>query len=129
MTTIQIEELSRELHRDGYSCSQCVLMALADKLDIDKNTAAKIGAGLGAGVAVGEICGAASAIAIAEGLRQNDTSADSKKGVMPKVGKLMREFSRPYDGRITCRDLKGKCGATCDELIARAIRLLEDNEI
>lgn len=128
MTTSQREDISRKLHHEGYSCSQCVLMALADKLGIDNETAAKIGAGLGAGVAVGEICGAASAMAIAEGLRQNDSSADSKKGVMPKVGKLIREFANTYDGRVTCRDLKGKCGATCDELIAKAIRLLDEEK-
>ncbi|MCM1441711.1 MAG: C-GCAxxG-C-C family protein [Roseburia sp.] len=119
------EDYAKKLHADGYSCSQCVLMALSDELGIDQDTAAKLGAGMGAGLAIGEICGAASAMAIAEGLRQNDTTANSKLKVMPDVGKLMKEFARPFNGHIRCRDLKGKCGISCNELIIRAIQLID----
>lgn len=125
MNSFNREVYAAKLHAEGYSCSQCVLMALADKLGIDLGTAAKIGAGMGAGVAVGEICGAASAMAIAEGLLQNETDANSKLKVMPKVAKLMREFATPFKGNIRCKDLKGKCGVSCDELISRAIKLID----
>ncbi len=116
-----------ELRKEGYSCSQCVLMALVDKLGINDQLAVRIGAGLGSGVTCGELCGAVNALAIAEGLKlkPEEATSNSKKIVMPKTSKLMKEYSEPFDGKLTCRDLKGKCGKTCEELIARAISLAE----
>lgn len=113
-----------ELRKQGYSCSQCVLMSCADIAGIDESMAARIGAGLGGGVATGEICGVANALAIAAGLKEGISSPDGKKIVMSKVRELCTAFSEPYGGCITCRDLKGKCGRPCEDLISDGIRLL-----
>lgn len=117
-------EKAHRLHSAGYNCAQCVLMSLSDKLSLDENTLATIGAALGAGVSRGEICGVPNAMAIAIGLKQSDSAPDGKKRAMPVTKKLTDEFCMPYDGRITCRDLKGKCGAGCDQLIAEGINIL-----
>ncbi len=117
---------ARRLHAEGYSCSQCVLMACGDLVGLDDVTAAKIGAGLGAGVACGEICGVANAMAIAVGLKNDDSAADSKKRAMPAVRKLCMRFAEPNEGLLACRDIKGKCGRTCDELISDGVGLLEE---
>ena len=120
-------EMGLKYRKEGYSCSQCVIMAMADKLGIDSELAIRIGAGLGAGVTCGELCGAVNAMAIAEGLKlkPEEITSESKKIVMPKTSRLMKSFSEPFDGKLTCRDLKGKYGTSCEELIARAIRLAE----
>lgn len=127
MDTEERVEMGLKFRKDGYSCSQCVLMALTDKLGIDHQMAIRIGAGLGAGATCGELCGAVNAMAIAEGLKlkPEDATSDSKKIIMPKTSHLMKNFSEPFDGKLTCRDLKGKYGKTCEELIARAICLVE----
>lgn len=124
--TTTMDNVSR-LHEQGYSCSQCVLMTYAPDLGIDTETAARIGAGLGAGVACGEICGVASAMAIVTGLRNQDSSPTSKKAAMSATRRLLDEFSKPFGGKLTCRDLKGKCGMSCDRLIARGIELLKES--
>lgn len=112
------------LHEEGYSCSQCVLMACAPELGIDAHTAAVVGSGLGAGMAVGETCGVVSAMAIAEGLKRGNAAAGGKLEVMPKVRRLCNEFAGRHGGKLACRDLKGKCGCTCGELIADGIRMV-----
>lgn len=124
MTIEERKDKVRELHDKGYSCSQCVLMAYADAMDVDMETAARMGSGLGAGVSVGEICGVASAMAIVAGMRNGDGGAMSKKTVMPKVRALLSDFSGPFGGKLACRDLKGKCGLSCDALIERGVELL-----
>lgn len=122
MTKNQEEALN--LRKEGYNCAQCVLMACNDILGITKETAALIAAGLGSGVARGEICGVANALAIAEGLRTNDATPSGKLKVMPRAKAICDRFAEPYGGKITCRDLKGKCGATCPELICQGISIL-----
>lgn len=126
MDNISRKEKARRLHDKGYSCSQCVLMACADMTGIDEEMAARIGAGLGAGVACGEICGVAGAMAIAVGLRNGDSASDGKKRAMPEVRQLCKRFAEPNGGLLACRDIKGKCGRACDELIADGVRLLEE---
>ena len=103
---------ARRLHAEGYSCSQCVLMACGDLVGLDDVTAAKIGV--------------ANAMAIAVGLKNDDSAADSKKRAMPAVRKLCMRFAEPNEGLLACRDIKGKCGRTCDELISDGVGLLEE---
>lgn len=121
------KEKAEQLHQEGYNCSQSVLMACADKLGITEAQGAVIGSGLGAGVAIGEICGVANALAIGAGLLAADPSASGKKSVMPRVREMCRKFSEPYGGRITCRELKGQCGRSCDQLIAEGVEILSDH--
>lgn len=115
------------LHREGYNCAQSVLMAFSDATGVSDENSACIAAALGAGVASGEICGVPNAMAIAEGMITADSTSSGKKRVMPKAKALINEFASPFNGCLTCRDLKGKCGKPCDELIARGIQILHDS--
>ena len=69
MTTQERINKGLEFHRSGYNCAQSVLMSLADRLGIDAGLAATISTGLGGGVGgQGEICGVATAMAVAESI-------------------------------------------------------------
>lgn len=121
---LEKKEIAGELHGQGYSCAQCVLMAYAPECCISGETAARIGAGLGAGVSCGEICGVASAMAVVAGLRGSDSGPMSKKAAMAETRRLLDSFSKSFGGKVACRDLKGKCGVSCNELIERGVELL-----
>lgn len=125
MNVEEKKEKALSLRKQGYSCSQCLLMVEAEKLGITEEFAAKMAAGLGGGVARGEICGVANALAIAAGLISDDSTSGGKLKVMPVAREMCEEFASPYGGKITCRDLKGKCGVPCEVLICRGIEILE----
>jgi len=115
-----------DFHNSGYNCSQSVLMAFAAEAGISEDLAARCGAGLGGGVgALGEICGVVTGMGIAEGLMGNGSN-DSKKRAVPIVNRLGRTFGTKA-GCIRCRDLKGKCGFSCDELIRMGVEILYDD--
>ncbi len=127
MTTQQRIDKALDLRKQGYNCAQSVMMAFTDVTGIDDDMAAKMTASLGAGVTAGEICGVANAMAIAQGFITNDASGDGKKKVMPATKKLLADFSAPFNGCLTCRELKGKCGKSCEELIAAGIKIFEES--
>ncbi len=116
-----------ELRGSGYNCAQTVLMVFTDATGVDIDMSANIGAALGAGVATGEICGVANAMAVSEGLILSNPAPDGKLKAMPAARKLLQKFSDSCGGCITCHDLKGKCGKSCDELIAEGIRILDSS--
>lgn len=124
MEQIQYIKTALELRKQGYNCAQCVLMALAPKVGLDKSTAARISSGLGSGVgATGEICGAANAMAMAESMLHGDLPAD-KAEAAKSVRTLIEKFKEENGNRITCRELKGKEGVRpCNELIAQAVEI------
>ena len=127
MTTQERIDKALGLRKEGYNCAQTVMMAFPDATGVDDNTAAVMTASLGGGVACGEICGVANAIAIAQGFITGDDSPTGKKKAMPAAKHLLDEFSRPFGGCLTCRELKGKCGKTCEELIAAGINILDNS--
>ena len=43
-------EQATELFKNGYSCSQAVLLAFAEELNLDRETAAKIASSFGGGM-------------------------------------------------------------------------------
>lgn len=124
ITTEERIDKALTLRKEGYNCAQTVMMAFPDATGVDDKTAAVMTASLGAGVASGEICGVANAIAIAQGFITADSSPLSKNKAMPATKKLLEEFSRPFGGCLSCRELKGKCGKSCEELIASGISIL-----
>lgn len=117
--------LVARLRAEGYNCAQCLLLVEGEEVGLDSSSAKLTGAGLGGGASCGELCGVASSLAILCGYRQQDTTSGGKLKVMPRVRALLTEFSEPYDGRLTCRDLKGKCGVDCLRLIERGVEIFE----
>ena len=131
MSHIRDEEITRiqaqaiELRGQGYNCAQCVLMSLADRLGVDKETAAKTTAAFGSGfAATGEICGAMSALGIAEGLAENASTPKAKLKAMKATNEMFERFKEENGGRFRCIDLKGKDDARpCPDLIRQAIAI------
>ncbi|MDE5874876.1 MAG: C-GCAxxG-C-C family protein, partial [Muribaculaceae bacterium] len=112
------------LRDEGYNCAQAVLMPFSPELGIPADILAIISSGLGSGVGQGELCGVANALAIAEGIIRNDSSAEGKKEAMAGARDLCRAFSSPYEGCVTCKTLKGRWGRTCNQLVAEGIKLI-----
>ena len=96
-----------ELFLQGFNCSQAVFAAHAEKLGLDFDTALKLSAPLGGGVGrLREVCGAFTACAMLDGLK-NATTSDSpneKEATYARVQKLAEKF-RAENGSIICREL------------------------
>ena len=101
-------EIAEKLFREGYNCSQAVLLAFSDITGLDDYTAAKIASSFGGGLGrMREVCGAVSGAAMVLGLVKGYSdigNADAKKAHY----KLIQEFARRFkkkNGSIICREL------------------------
>ena len=98
---------SSELFMRGYNCAQAVFAAHACRLGLDFETALKLSAPLGGGVGrLREVCGAFSACAMLDGLKNCSSSAspEEKEAVYARVQSLAEQF-RKANGSIICREL------------------------
>ena len=128
------KETLYEKHAQGFNCAQCVVSAFAERTGVEEQVLLAAAGGFGGGVRCGEICGAASGAVMALGLMNPHTSPDAPEE-KARISALTAEFIRRFrdaHGALTCRDLKGKCGVPCDELICSAAglldRMLEENQ-
>lgn len=104
------EERAKELFREGYSCSQAILVAFAPELGLTDSQAAKLGSSFGGGLAsMREVCGAFSGLAIAAGiLYGHDDPKDYEwKKAHYKQLQDMADAYRAENGSIVCKDLLG----------------------
>lgn len=94
--------------REGYNCSQSVLMAYSDLYDMDIDIAKKISASFGAGFGrMRELCGAISGTAIVVGLQypvEDPKDNLAKKENYAAVQRCTKAFKDKF-GTIYCRDL------------------------
>jgi C_GCAxxG_C_C family probable redox protein len=102
---------AREYFLKGYSCSESVLMALAEEWKLPASVAPRAGSALGGGVgASGEVCGAITGAAVALGLyKGRDDIADAvgaerKKKLYMTMRQLSKAFTVKF-GAVTCREL------------------------
>lgn len=96
-----------ELFVKGYNCAQAVFAAHAQALGMDFETALKISAPMGGGVGrLREVCGAFSACAMLDGLKNCSTSSSPavKEAAYARVQKLAEKF-RKENGSLICREL------------------------
>lgn len=114
-----------ELRNQGYGCAQCVLMALATKVDLSEKQAARIGAAYGTGFAgSGGICGVISILGVAEGLLSKGYGPEDKAKVMWNTKALLDRFSKENGDRSLCCELKGKEDTRkCPDLIKQSIEI------
>ena len=113
MTKRQIAEQN---FLDGYNCTQAVVMAFADELNIDKDILVKVSSSFGGGFGrLREVCGAVSAMGIIVGLLEgkdfSKEGLEAKAEQYAKIQKLANEF-KEINGSIVCRDLLGAKLAT-----------------
>lgn len=112
--------------KEGKNCAQCVLLAFDDCMDVDADFVLRAACGLGGGIGgSGEVCGALSALALAEGLVNPDGTV--KTVVYPAVRKMSDAFRKKNGGRVLCRELKVP-GAlrSCEDLIIDSITIFHN---
>jgi C_GCAxxG_C_C family probable redox protein len=99
---------AEELFKEGYNCSQAVLIAFEDIHGLDRDTAAKIASSFGGGLGkMREVCGAVSGMAMAAGLiyGYSDPKAKGEKSEhYALIQALAKEFAE-VNGSYICREL------------------------
>lgn len=99
---------AKELFKEGYNCSQSVLGAFCDELDIDFKMAVMLSSSFGGGMGrLREVCGAVTGMFMAAGLKYgySDPSDIKAKAEHYKlIQELAGEFKK-LNGSIICREL------------------------
>ena len=102
------KEKAIELFKSGYNCSQAVVLAFSDLVDIDEKTLIKLANPFGGGMSrLREVCGAFSGIAMIMGLLygyDNVDNIEDKKAIYEEVQSLATKFEKK-NGSIICRQL------------------------
>ena len=112
MKTDYLAQVDRaeSLFREGFSCSQAVLMAFAPGLGLDARQAALLASAFGGGMARhGWTCGALTGALMAVGLHAGHTSAqdtETKDELYARVQAVVVRFEERH-GSTTCRQLIG----------------------
>lgn len=119
MENINIEERvakARQLHKQGYNCSQSVVLAYADLLPIATEHVTNLTAPFGRGISgMRETCGCVTGMAMVCGLLNQPTKV-----------KALCETYRQENGDVNCGRLLqlGANKRTCNDLVASAARML-----
>ncbi len=135
---------AKELFEQKYHCSQAVLAAFADELDITEKQALKLGGCFGGGMCKGEVCGACTGALMALGLKfgQCETEdLDSRLKTNDVTVEFLEQF-RKENGSYMCRELLGCDLATqegkeyaiehnlftefCPKLVMSAVKIAEE---
>jgi C_GCAxxG_C_C family probable redox protein len=112
MTSEQLAAVDRAeaLFREGFSCSQAMLMAFGPGLGLDEPHAALVSSAFGGGMArQGWTCGALTGAMMTLGLRAGYTTAQdtaTKDALYAKVQALVEAFEAQH-GATACRQLVG----------------------
>ncbi len=108
-------EMAERLFVDGYNCTQALVLAFEDVLDIDRDTLLKISSSFGGGMGrLREVCGAVSGMFMVAGLLRGYTTPgdlEAKKEHYALIQRLAAKF-REKRGSIVCRELLGAKLAT-----------------
>lgn len=136
------KESAIEYFRQGYNCSQAVVLAFKDVIGLDEEVLARMSVGLGGGVGrMREVCGAVSGMAIVIGYLKGDGTPDARNAVYPVVQEACKQF-KELNGSIVCRELLAGMPVTtggtaeprteefykkrpCAQLVAQAVEITE----
>lgn len=103
-------ELAVSLFKEGYNCSQAVVVAYADMYGFTREQALKMSASFGGGIGrMRKTCGAACGLFILAGLETGCTegrNSEGKEANYKLVQELAEEFKK-RNGSITCAELLG----------------------
>lgn len=112
----------QRMFSEGFDCSQIVLSAVADRLDMSRNDALAAASALGIGMCRGSICGAAMGAIVALGIRYGNVDPGdmaSKATVFAKREEFLTRFEQ-MNGRILCKDLIGVQVGSLEEMMLRS---------
>lgn len=135
-----------ELFKSGYNCSQALVGAFADTLNLDFETAMKMASAFGGGMGrLREVCGTVTGAYMVLGLRlgYHDAAATTQKAKLYAHVQEFAELFKRGNGSIICRDLlavktRKDCPTPdartaeyykkrpCVKLVSYAVALLED---
>lgn len=126
-----------------YLCSQAVLAAFADELDLTEKQALKVGACFGSGMCKGEVCGACSGALMVIGMKYGQCEPDDSDSRV-KTNELTKKFLEQFreeNGSYICNELLGCDLATpegveyarehklftefCPEMVVSAAKIVE----
>ena len=118
------KERARKLHKQGYNCSQCVVMVFDDIHGLSEDVATRVSAGFGGGVGgLRQVCGAVSGIVMLEGLTKYSRPSD--KSMLYAEVKAAADEYKALTGSIVCGDLLKPGRKPCIELIEDAITIID----
>ena len=132
MENLAVEErvaLALEMHDKTFNCAPRVALAVADLVEVDRETLFKVMEGFGAGMGGNtQTCGALSAVAALVGLA-NSSGSDpytSKKDTYAHVEELVDDFHLEH-GATSCEELLDENLATrkqtCNTYIKTGVEL------
>lgn len=109
--------------REGYSCSQAVFSALAQRWDIGPEVSLRIAAGFGGGLArSARTCGCVTGGIMALGLAQRGIGPEENRSEKEKTYEAAQRFMRAFEernGSTLCSELLG-CDISTPEGLAEA---------
>jgi len=104
-------ELAVNNFLNGYNCSQAIVLAFKDLVNIDEEELLKISSSFGGGISrLREVCGVVSGMSMILGLLygfSDTTDFDQKANQYIRVQELALKFEEEYKS-IVCRDLLNK---------------------
>jgi C_GCAxxG_C_C family probable redox protein len=96
--------------KEGFSCSQSIVVAYSAHFGLSREMALRISAGFGGGMGrMAGICGAVTGAFMVIGLKYGGVSADDKKA-KERTYRHVRELANRFkalNGVITCKELLG----------------------
>ncbi len=104
-------ERAKQLFLEGYNCTQAVVGAFLDVMEIDFDTAMKLASSFGGGFGrMREVCGAFSGLCIVVGCMKgySDPKAKEEKAEHYRLIQELAEKFRVENGSIICRELLGE---------------------
>ena len=115
------EEKALVFFREGYNCSQAVMLAFCDVMELDEKTALKISSSFGGGIArMREVCGAVSGMFMVAGMLYGYTDAEDKAekdNHYKRIQQLAGQF-KEINGSYICRELLKGVNYTTDHISA-----------
>ncbi len=117
-------ELAMKLRKEGYNCSQCVVMSFPEITGLTDEQAARVAASFGGGFGgSGNTCGVVSALGILRSFEKWAAPSD-KANLYLDVRMLKQRFENKYGSSI-CSELK-TTGVSCQQLIRDAIEMASE---
>lgn len=103
-------EMASSFFKEGYNCSQSVLLAFCEETGLDEKTAALIASGFGGGIGrTRNICGAVTGMIMAANMilgYSDPKAAEEKKNTYKMVQTFMEKF-KEKNGSYICGELLG----------------------
>jgi C_GCAxxG_C_C family probable redox protein len=119
------KEIAEARFQNGYSCSQSVFSALAERWNVGPEVSLRVAAGFGGGIARSAgICGCVTGGIMTIGLAQRGISPETNRSEKEKTYEVFRRFMRAFEernGSTLCSELLG-CDISTPEGLAKAHR-------